>query len=101
MKRNFTVDHDRFGLNNRGTVKMKEILPKFLTINSSTRNKIVKNKGIIVKNNTMELGYLIDSLHFRRRILLFLTFYKPLSHVSIKVIEKSIKFWKKIDLDFK
>lgn len=44
---------------------------------------------------------MMDSLHFRRRLLLFVTFFRPVFQVSIKIHEKSVKLWKKVKLDFK
>ena len=80
---------------------MYEIEPNFIAIRPSNKKKIAKNRGIIMKNSSLEVNYLMDSLHFRRRLHLYVTFFKPLSHVQIRLHEKSIKFWKSNPISFK
>lgn len=57
----------------------------FVSIKSSIKKKIAKNKGLIVKNDYLEIGYSIDSLNFRRRLSIFIVFVKSVSKTNINI----------------
>lgn len=60
----------------------------------------MKNRGLIIKNTWMELGYLMDSQYRRRRLTLYITFQRRVESASVVVKEKSLKLWKKGKLQF-
>ena len=95
-----TLNHDKYGLKDRGTIKTREIEPVFYPMRASLKKKIAKNRGIIVKDDRIEIGYLVDSLHFRRRFSLFITFLTSTIKAKVTVKENSLKFWKNVNLSF-
>lgn len=82
----------------RGKVQTKEADIRFIGLKMETKRHIVKNRGLIVKNKSIEVNYLVDSLYFRRRLTIFITFRCPLERANILIVQKSIKFWKNTEL---
>ena len=68
-------------------------------IRKSIRKKVTKNRGIIDKNSFVEIDYVMDSQHFRRRLVIYFTFYQKVEIAKMSLEGKSMKFWKKLDLE--
>lgn len=61
---------------------------------------MIKNKGIIIKTKSIEIGYIFESVYGRRRLSLFVTFEQLVTNVSISIDENSIKFTKEFSIEF-
>lgn len=55
---------------------------------------------MIVQDKFVEIGYLVDSLYFRRRLNLYITFHQSILRAALSVKANSIRYWKNSEFKF-